>query len=509
MVSQSTNSPARPTKRVRASSSALLPRLVAAKVIQPNQLESAILPPRPRPRPQKLKDRPSPYSILHSSSNSTRVTMSSKRGTPPNLIPTPPRLLEGSRKRGRAVEIPSRSKRQKIEEGLKRPSQPKAKLGVKYPPLPAPPRVRETTQIRSNSVQTESKSPAPIVHSISSRRTSASDSSGHASDSQDKNGNLKRRHREADDDTYRDYGSPDDDFEIEAQFNKEHAQSQAGVERRNLVNEITQEKARRMAKAVRVPTNAKMGEGERNLYLELALRGCKPVMYHHWKTDFSTLPESLFSSEEPPATEVEEIIFKTKTRSEFHAIKAMKELLDLGGQVRDCGILRAVYPPELIRKAIAKYIRWAVDDAGLQVNSDTLPFHIIYTQQLGQPTLETVTKMVKKLTKLALQHRGAYEGATDVYWPSLVGYVVCGPIATILSLDSNPSAPAWSGPVDKRVKYMGQFDLTEPDQDVWNSLALAISVIHVRETMLKLTETYSGPRAPFFRAQIGGFSDDD
>ncbi|KAJ5408903.1 hypothetical protein N7509_002786 [Penicillium cosmopolitanum] len=435
--------------------------------------------------------------------------MSSKRGTPPNLIPTPPRHLGGPRKRGRALDSPSQSKRQKIEEGLKRPSKPKAKQETrKILPLANPHRVRETTQIRSNSVKAESKSPPRIGYSTSSRRTAASDSSEHSSGSQDEDGNRKKKHNE-DDDPYRDYGSPDDDFEIEAQFDKEHAKSQAGVERRNLVNEITQEKARRMAKAVRVPTNSKMGDGERNLYLELALRGCKPVMYHHWKTDFSTLPESLFSSEEPRANELEEIIFKTKTRSEFHAIKAMKELLDLGGQVRDCGILTAVYPPEVIRKVIAKYIRWAIDDAGLQTNSDTLPFHIIYAQQLGQPTVETVTKVVKKLTKLALQHRSAYEGIKDVYWPTLVGYVICGPIATILSLDSNPSSPAWGGAVDKRVKYMGQFDLTEPDQDVWNSLALAISVIHVRETMLKLAATYSGPRAPFFRGQNSDFSDDD
>ncbi|CAI7593752.1 unnamed protein product [Penicillium pancosmium] len=471
--------PTHPAKRVRASSSALLPRLVAAKVIQPDQLERATPPPRLRPRNLKIRSRSHSSSL--SSSHSTRVTMSSKRGTPPNLIPTPPRHLGGPRKRGRALDSPSQTN---------------------------PPRVRETTQIRSNPIKAESKSPPRIGYSTSSRRTAASGSSEYSSGSQDEDGNRKKKHNE-DDDAYRDYGSPDDDFEIEAQFDKEHAKSQAGVERRNLVNEITQEKARRMAKAVRVPTNSKMGDGERNLYLELALRGCKPVMYHHWKTDFSTLPESLFSSEEPRPNELEKIVFKTKTRSEFHAIKAMKELLGLGGQVRDCGILTAVYPPEVIRKAIAKYVRWAIDDAGLQTNFDTLPFHIIYAQQLGQPTLETVTKVVKKLTKLAIQHRSTYEGTTCVYWPTLVGYVICGPIATILSLDSNPSSPAWSGPVDKRVKYMGQFDLTEPDQDVWNSLALAISVIHVRETMLKLAATYSGPRAPFFRGQNSDLSDDD
>ncbi|KAJ5568527.1 hypothetical protein N7450_011013 [Penicillium hetheringtonii] len=187
----------------------------------------------------------------------------------------------------------------------------------------------------------------------------------------------------------------------------------------------------------------------------------------------------------------------------------MKELLDLGGQVRDCSIL-SVYPPDVIQKAISKYVRWAIDDAGLEITHDTFSCHVMCIQKQRETTLDTVTKLVKRLTKLAMKFRIAYGyDHGDVFWPTLVGYVICGPIATILSLDSNPASPAWSGPVDSRVKYMGQFDLTEPDQDVWNSLALAISVIHVRETLLKLANTMSGHGAPLFRSQVEEYADSD
>lgn len=432
--------------------------------------------------------------------------MGSIREDPASPAQAHSRPLGGLGKRVSSADIPDVSKRRRLGGDHKSSGNSDHHKSVSDKNLPLPDPFVGLGAEQSNSMKSESQTPPRRTPSTSDQNKHWN-SSDDSSDSLDENEDKKKKNNETDD-TYRDYGSPDDDFEIEAQFDKEHARTQAGIERRNLVFELTQEKARRLAQAVRVPTNAKMGEGEKSLYLELALRGCKPVMFHHWKKDFSTLPESLFSSVDSSLTELEEIIFKTKARSEFHAIKAMKDLLDLGGQVRDCSLL-SVYPPEVIRKAISKYIRWAISDSGLVTTPQTLPFHIIYAQKLSETTLDTVTKLVKKLTKLAIRHRVAYGETGNLYWPTLVGYVICGPIATILSLDSDPNSPAWSGPADTRVKYMGQFDLTEPDQDVWNSLALAISVIHVRETMLKLASVYGGPQAPIFRSTIGEFSDDD
>ncbi|KAJ5098461.1 hypothetical protein N7532_005462 [Penicillium argentinense] len=305
------------------------------------------------------------------------------------------------------------------------------------------------------------------------------------------------------------YSSPSDDDEIEAAYDKQHRRNEARLERRDLVFELTQEKARRMAQAVKVPKEAQMGEGEKSLYLELALRGCKPVMFHHWRTDFATLPESLFTADDTSDEEIANLKFKSRARSEFHAIKAMKDILSLGCQIRDCQVLD-VYPPNVVRKAILKFLRWAIDDGGLKTTCETIPVYIIQVQKPNEAALKTVTKLVDRLISHAARHQVAYGEPDEPYWPTLIGFVLCGPIATILSLDSDPYSPAWKAAPDSRVKFMGQFNLTEPGQDVWNSLALAISLIHVRETMVQLATTYpQNPKTPSFRDQMGELDDED
>lgn len=425
--------------------------------------------------------------------------MDAKRSNPIEPVDTTPGTSQNSDGSGRSPTTQGRNKRRKrgkqsvkLNENLNTNAQ-----------LPSEDPLIGLETIQPNLLRASSYDSlnAPAHY----ERMEYSDCFGGSSDSDDL---ITKKRKEDWDVTYRDYGSPDDDEEIEAQFDRQHSRSQAGLERGDLMFELTQEKARRMAQAVRVPDDAKMGEGEKGLYLELALRGCKPVMFHHWKNDFSTLPESLFCPSDASPSEEKKLTLNIRTRSDFHAIKAMKDVLDLGGQVRDCSIL-PVHPPNVISKAIVRYLRWAIDDAGLEITRKTIPAHILYAQKRGETTLDTVTSLVKKLTTLAMRHRNLHDDLTGTCWPTLVGYVICGPIATIMSLDSNPDSPAWSGPSDSRVKYMGQFDFTEPDQDVWNSLALALSVIHIRETMLKIASVYMGPRAPSFRSQNSGAIDHD
>ncbi|KAJ5587344.1 uncharacterized protein N7459_003109 [Penicillium hispanicum] len=284
------------------------------------------------------------------------------------------------------------------------------------------------------------------------------------------------------------------------------------AEREDLVYELTRERAARMAEAVKVPENSRMGRGEQSLYLGLALRGCKPVMSGHWQKDFSTLPESLFTTLESENKEEivdeESIIFKPLRRSDFYAIKAFQELLSIGGRVRDCRLL-TVQPQIVMQKAIRKYMRWAIDDACLKTSPTTIPVHAIYTQKPGEETLTTIVRMTKKLERLAKRYQTAHDDSESPYWPTLVGFVLCGPIISLVSLDSDPKAAAWTEPSDTPVKYLGQFDMTEPAQDVWNSLAIAISVIHARETMAQLAHAYTGPRFPRFRSQDDDTEDED
>ncbi|KAJ5690262.1 hypothetical protein N7462_004654 [Penicillium macrosclerotiorum] len=270
-------------------------------------------------------------------------------------------------------------------------------------------------------------------------------------------------------------------------------------ERDEVMYLLTREKARRLATTEKVLEDSKMGEEEKNLYLDLALRGCKPVMARSWKKDFTTLPESLFPSDEAGSKECG-FTFQVQKGSNFYAITALHDLLQVPGRVRDCRYL-TVRPQFLIKKAIRKYFRWAIYDAGLKVTRRTKPVYTIYAQKPGETTLTAVTIVTRKLEKLARIQQALHDGPGQKYWPTLVGFCLCGSIVALITLDSNPNTIPWSEDKDynTRTKYMGIFDMGEVNQDVWNSLAIAIAIIHVRQTMNCLATHYKGVMVPRWR----------
>jgi hypothetical protein len=291
---------------------------------------------------------------------------------------------------------------------------------------------------------------------------------------------------------------------------------------------LTREKARRLATAVKVPVDSNMSEEEKSLYLGLALRGIKPVMSSTWLKDFGTLPESMFAVPDNSDYQEARLVFKTQKGTDFAAVKAFRELLEVGGYVRDCRLL-TLKPQITIQRSIKKYLRWAISDAGLRVIPQTHPVHIIYTQRSGQTALSAVTKLSNKMERLAKSHQRLHSDSyfnklsktlrrlaqqptsSDPikYWPTLVGFLLCGPIMTIVSLDTDPNSSTWSEKAKTRVKYLGQFDMSEVDQDVWNSLAIAITVINIRKSLERLASTYSGPLLPRFRHHDDHTDDED
>ncbi|KAJ5159997.1 uncharacterized protein N7482_007001 [Penicillium canariense] len=312
----------------------------------------------------------------------------------------------------------------------------------------------------------------------------------------------KTRYSDEEDQKYVD-DQEGDDGEIDPEYSDEIDKS----ERDDIVYILSREKAKRMVQAVKVPKDTKMGEEERCLYLDLATRGCKPMMPADWKKDFTTLPESLFPAEDDEVDE-NDFTFKIQKGSNFYAITALHGILQVPGHVRDCRVL-TVLPQTVIAKAIRKYLRWAISDAGLKIAPQTVPVYTIYAQKRDEDTLSVVNKVIKKLEKLSASHQTLHRCAEHQYWPTLVGFCLCGPIVTILSVDTNPESATWTNPAISRAKYMGQFDMSEDDQDVWNSLALAIAVIHIRQAMGRLADTYDFPFLPRWREEGGAVDSGD
>lgn len=307
----------------------------------------------------------------------------------------------------------------------------------------------------------------------------------------------------------------------------------SNLDREDISNFLTREKARRLATAVKVPENSNMSEEEKELYRSLALRGITPVMSFTWSLDFSTLPESLFAVPDNSDHQEDILPFHTHRGTDFAAIRAFRELLEVGGFVRDCRLL-TLKPQVVIQRSIKKYIRWAIRDACLRVTAKALPVHVIYTQKEGQTALSAVHRLSNKMEYLGKRHQELYtetypakvsSGARRLsrrgrseepevepikYWPTLVGFLICGPILTVVSLDTNPESIIWGKKdTESRVKYLGQFDMSEKDQDVWNSLAIAMTVINMRRTMSRLADAYVGPFVPRIRHDEDDTDDED
>ncbi|PKY03611.1 hypothetical protein P168DRAFT_282336 [Aspergillus campestris IBT 28561] len=269
----------------------------------------------------------------------------------------------------------------------------------------------------------------------------------------------------------------------------------------DMVFDFSLERSKRLADAISLPGNL-YTQVERDLFGRLAMRGFEPILSSQWKFDFQTLPESLF----PAAGEDFEPLVQALGGSEFYASKSMNDLFSLGGRVRDCSILKK-RPELLIEKEIKRYIRWAVFDAHLLFNRDSIPVYAIHPHKVGDSIINGVKRLDKRLKALAARHSDessaiSYSGDDSPLYPVFTGFLICGPILTIMTYSADPQDRTET--TDSN--FISQFDLGEWGQDVWNSLALVITVMHIRRTMLQLVERGLGG---IYRAEGYMVSDTD
>lgn len=166
----------------------------------------------------------------------------------------------------------------------------------------------------------------------------------------------------------------------------------------------------------------------------------------------------------------------------------MNDLFSLGGRVRDCSILKK-RPELLIEREIKRYICWAVFDAHLLFNRDSIPVYAIHPHRVGDSIINGVKRLDNRLKALAARYSDdssahLYADDDSLLYPVFTGFLICGPILTIMTYSADPRDRTET--TDSN--FISQFDLGEWGQDVWNSLALVITVMHIRRTMLQLVE---------------------
>jgi hypothetical protein len=76
-------------------------------------------------------------------------------------------------------------------------------------------------------------------------------------------------------------------------------------------------------------------------------------------------------------------------------------------------------------------------------------------------------------------------------FPVLTGFLICGPLVAVITMDSDPKVYPLLDSASNG-KFIAQFDFSESGQDVWNALAVAITVTRIRKTIIQLEEEGNG-----------------
>ena len=167
-------------------------------------------------------------------------------------------------------------------------------------------------------------------------------------------------------------------------------------------------------------------------------------------------------------------------------------------------------PECTIGRQINTYIKWALTDANIHNRPNSIPLYAVYAMRGSQNSRTALNILNHRLVTLANRYREAWrvrpsvEGVsepttggattpTECYlhrkFPVITGFLICGPMVAILTLDSSPVSNP-DIPPDTAGKFISRFDFGQEGQDVWNALAVAICVIRVRKNMLELIEDF-------------------
>lgn len=227
---------------------------------------------------------------------------------------------------------------------------------------------------------------------------------------------------------------------------------------------------------------------------KIAMRGYEPLLPIYHKFEFRWLPDELFAAGN-------NAFLNSCAGNNFHASKALTALFEIGARTRECATsaCTSTRPDQRLRSKIEEYVKWANVDSGLHL-ATAIPLFVIVNQRAGFPAVEMKAQARRQLHDIALRYQSAFvaSGANVLSsspsprsrhhpLPTLYAFVAS---STILSLNAwRPSDP------DMDLKPVVYFDMAQSDYDVWNALAIAIAIVHMRNMQLAIAaETGVGMR---------------
>ena len=226
-------------------------------------------------------------------------------------------------------------------------------------------------------------------------------------------------------------------------------------------------------------------------------RGFEPLMPHHWKFDYRFMPDALFAEDD-------EAFISSVRNDHYRGLMALEKLLELGGRVRDRILLQKklngrVRPEEQTRRMLNEYIKWADQDANLDPQT-SIPLLALEMKPANTPAIELQENAKRKLARLAARYREAFRISPSIETtsphphnpllsdnkllthplPTLYALIASHTLIALVAYNPNAAAPG--------VKSVAFFDMKDRDYDVWNALALACVVCHLRNVRVRIRE---------------------
>ncbi|KAI9809752.1 MAG: hypothetical protein M1825_000185 [Sarcosagium campestre] len=434
------------------------------------------------PRKQASSKTLAPRLDRRSMSPHSRTSQWLQRPLAESAYPSPPSLSLRRVKQGRVKKAQDRKGRLSLSGATA--IEHRTSLGRSLPTEPRTPVSDNAISRRLSGAQNKD-----AIESLSSQEDYVSDASDECSmeeDSDDStlNGNENYQHAETSSETESD--GPKEREEKNVQY--------SGAERDKRMQLVEQMSCDGMS-----PT-------EIDLRSDILLRGYKPLVPRHWSIDFDTLPDILMSSDD------DKVPIRAMTKSDFHAIHALREIIYLPRRVRDRA--RAGRPEEeLIKTEFERYLRWARDD-GDYANKRTLPLllfivapakmkrlpsqsRIQYLEQLSRTELDELAERHRNL--LAVKPSIECESPTSV--ESQEDFIRSPPtLFAIFIQDCRVVLVTYNAALpenERQLRSMAVLDMNKIAQDMWNAFAFALFVSALRnETKSLIKDGIFEPEEP-------------
>lgn len=225
------------------------------------------------------------------------------------------------------------------------------------------------------------------------------------------------------------------------------------------------------------------------LIQKIFTRGYEPLLPAYLQFEYSFMPDGLFEDGDDA--------FVASTRGEhFKAGKALEQLLELGGRVRDRIYMAGrTQPEDQVKRQLDTFMKWAFDDAGID-NRSAIPILAMEIQPAGTDAPLLRANALRKCRRLAARYREALKVRRSVEFSpgsrSSNGTLLSYPLPTFYAIIASHAIVALMAyrpdSEETELAAMAYFDFKDKNLDVWNCLALAIVVCHVRNVQMRIAE---------------------